>query len=227
MNITNISKTSKELKKLLKLKNSPVAVGLVSNNHKIPENIDKINEKMCHCQMVNKIRKENIQFYALEEDHQCKNGAAVMGMRKLKPEFANGTDLFKENHYKNIYSAKKTMEKVPTLESGTIRSIIYSPLEKVNFIPDVVLIIDTPKKVMQISQAFLYCFGGHLNVNYTGILSLCADGVVKPYKNGQISVTLGCEGSRDFADIEENEMIIGIPTQYLDYIVEGANKMFS
>lgn len=226
MKIKEINQMGKELKDLLKLKNPPVAVALVPDTHELPEGINKIEEKMRHCEMVDKVRKKGSEFYALVDDQQCKGGAAVMGLQEMAPKLANGDVYYNLNRYKTINSARRTMQQVPRLKAGSTKAVLYGPLDKVSFIPDVVLIIDTPKKAMQLSQALLHRFGGRVNASFAGIQSLCADGVVQPYKDGHISASLGCGGSRKYANVAEDEMIIGIPVERLHDMIEAAHEMF-
>ncbi|WP_049891024.1 DUF169 domain-containing protein [Methanohalobium evestigatum] len=152
MNINEINKTGRKIIEVMGLTTPPVAIMLTSNIYRIPESIDKIDNNMSHCQMVNKIREESVQFYAFEENQQCKNGAAVMGMRELNPEFANGNELYNEGHYKDRYLAKETIQQIPKLEPNSVKAIIYGPLNKADFIPDIVLFIGNPENIMQISR---------------------------------------------------------------------------
>jgi len=226
MELKEINNIGTDLIRLLKLKTSPIAVALVSDIIEIPEDVERIEGPLRHCQMVDKVRKEGKQFYAIADDQQCKGGAAIMGMQEIAPKLASGETYYNLGRFESIESARNTMEQVPVLPAGSIKAVIYGPLDKITFNPNVIIIIDTPKKAMQISQALIHHSGGRVNASFAGIQSVCADGVVFPLKNGIVSVSLGCGGSRKFANIGEDEMILGIPVEKLPELVEAAEKMF-
>ncbi len=48
-----------------------------------------------------------------------------------------------------------------------------------------------------------------------GIQSVCADATALPYLSGKINYSLGCDGSRRFSGIEDNELVMGIPAEFL------------
>jgi uncharacterized protein (DUF169 family) len=227
METNELNNIGVELTRLLDLKNPPIAVALVPDGSQIPDDAERIEGPMRHCQMVDKVRREKKQFYALVDDQQCKGGAAVMGLREMAPRLASGEVYYNLGRFESLESAKKTMDQVPVLPAGSTRAILYGPLDTVTFRPDVVLIIDTPKKAMQLSQALIHHTGGRVNAGFAGIQSVCADGVVSPYKDGTISVSLGCSGSRKFANIGEDEMIIGIPTEKVGDLLEASGKIFA
>ena len=227
MEIEEINKLGIELTDILKLKTSPVAVSLIPNTHEIPQGIERIEKPTRHCQMIDDVRHNGSQYYTLMDDQACKGGAAVMGFHEMEPNLANGDVYFKLNSFSTINAARRTMQKIPMLPARYTKSILYAPIAEAKFIPDVVVIVCNPKQVMQLSQALLHRLGGRVEANFAGKQSLCADGVAQPYKTGQIGVTVGCSGSRKNANIDDDEMVIGIPIERLHDMVEAAKEMFT
>jgi uncharacterized protein (DUF169 family) len=226
MDIDNIRKIGTDLKKIYKLKTSPVAVKLVSSTQEIPEGIERIQEPTRHCQMIDNVRQTGTSFYTLVEDQKCKGGAAVMGLREMDEKLAKGEVYYKLGAFETSNAARRTMQKVPRVPANSVKAVIYEPLEKAEFIPDVVVLIGTPKQMMQISQSLLYKQGGRINADFAGKQSLCADGVAEPYMSGQVCVTVGCGGSRKHTQINEDEMAMGIPLEQLEDLADSAEKMF-
>jgi len=227
MNIEEIHKLGAELIDILSLETSPVAVHLVKAGEKLPENILRIAENTRHCQMVDNVRRNGYQFYTLLEDHMCKGGAAVMGLTEMGEKLKTGEVYYHLNHFESLNAAKKTMEKVPSIAAHSIKAVVYSPLEKTTFKPDIILIITNPKKVMELSQALVHKKGGRINASFAGKQSVCADGVAYPYLSGEAGVTVGCSGSRKYTEIKDDEMIISIPVDMLPELVASAKTMFS
>ncbi len=216
----------KELMDILQMATSPVAVHLVQADEEIPAGIPQIDEKTRHCQMVDNARRSGTQFYSLLDNQMCKGGAAVMGLTEMSAKLKNGEVYYNLNHFHSIDSAKATMEKVPMVPANSVKAIVYSPLEKATFTPDVVLIITRPKQVMELSQALLHKSGGRVNAGFAGKQSVCADGVAYPYLTGEAGVTIGCSGSRKYTKIQDEEMIMGIPVAMLPDLVDSAKSMF-
>lgn len=227
MNNEEIQKLGKELIDTLHLKTSPVAVHLVKADEELPADIPRIGENIRHCQMVDNTRRKGSQFYAILDDHMCKGGAAVMGLTEMGEKLKTGEVYYHLNHFGSLDAAKSTMEKVPRVAGNSVKAVVYSPLEKTTFKPDVVLIITTPKQVMELSQALLHKNGGRVNASFAGKQSVCADGVAYPYLSGEAGVTIGCSGSRKYTEIKEDEMIMSIPVDMLPGLVASAKTMFS
>jgi len=226
MEITEINRLGHELKEILGLKTSPVAVGLAADESDIPQGMDKIDKSTRHCQMVDNVRRTGSAFYTTLDDHQCKGGAAVMGMSEMGEKLKNGEFYFHLNHFGNLEAARKTMEKVPHVTPFSVKSIMYAPLEEATFMPDIIVIVTNPRHVMELSQALLYTSGGRIVSSFAGKQSLCGDGVALPYTTGEVSVTVGCSGSRKYTQIQDEELIISIPVEMLPELVKAADKMF-
>ena len=220
--IMEINAYGKEIIELLKLETSPIAVALLPKGAEIPENIQKIDQAMRHCQMIDRVRKTKEEFYATLEDESCKGGAGALGLGKMPQNVASGEFYYGTlKHFKSLEAAKKTIEKVPVIEAGSKIASIYAPLESASFMPDVVVIICNPKQVMLLTQAILYNEGGRLEAEFAGKQSLCSDAVAQPYLTGKMGVTVGCSGSRTYTGIQESELTVGIPANLLKDLVEG------
>jgi uncharacterized protein (DUF169 family) len=98
---------------------------------------------------------------------------------------------------------------------------MYAPLEKAPFIPQVILIVSNPWSMLKLSQSTLFRMGGRINAEFAGIQSVCSDACAQTYLNGKVNFSLGCDGSRKFAGIDDAEMVMGIPAELLPEIVEA------
>ncbi len=210
----------KELKELLDLKGNPVAVKLVESLDEIPAGYQKMDEKKRHCEFVQDARLKGFKGYATGEEHLCKGGAGVMGIEPLPEPVANGNMYYKLGNFQTPEGALETVQAIPKLEQKYTASL-YSPLESAEFEPDVVVLLINPKQALRISQAYLNKKGGRIASDYSGIQSLCADAVAAVKERGIPNMTLGCNGSRKFAEVADEEVIIGIPPENLADIVEA------
>ena len=149
-----------------------------------------------------------------------------MGMTEMADKLKTGEFYFSLNSFSSIESAKATMDGIPEIKEKNVKAIMYAPLEKASFIPDAIIFIAKPKKVMELSQALLFEKGGRIDSNFAGKQSVCGDGVALPILSGEPSVTIGCGGSRTYTNIQEDEMIISIPDDKLEELVCSSKKMF-
>ncbi|HMK48124.1 MAG TPA: DUF169 domain-containing protein [Methanocella sp.] len=210
----------KELKELLGLKGSPVAVKLAKTVADVPAGIPKMSEKTRHCQFVQNARLKGVKGYATREEHQCKGGAGVMGIETLPQAVASGDMYYKLGNFKTAEGALETVTAMPKSTENYYASI-YAPLEAGGFEPDVVVVVVNPKQALRITQAYLHATGGRVSSDYSGIQSICADAVIAVKERNVPNMTFGCNGSRKNSGIADDEVIIGIPPKSLASIVEA------
>ena len=148
-------------------------------------------------------------FYATSEEQLCKGGAAAIGLMEAPEKIKTGEFYQSLGRFKSLGSAKRTMEDIPKIDP-MMKAIIYAPLENVKFDPDVIVVICKPAQAMKLAQAMVYTRGGRVEASFSGIQSVCADAVAGPFTQNTANFTLGCSGSRKFAGIEEEEVIVGM-----------------
>jgi len=206
---------SEGLKKSLSLSGSPVAVKLAKSREEVPAGIPEAKETLRHCQMVNMARKEGMIFFAPSDKHQCNGGAWALGLREITPTLRSGEFYFKLGKFESMAACRRTMDRIPHLRTGETYATIYAPLERAPFDPDVVLVVTTPRNMLKLTQASLFRLGGRITANMAGIQSVCSDATAQPYLSGTANFSLGCDGSRRFSGIADDEMVMGIPAELL------------
>lgn len=226
MDVKEVNRHGQELIKHLKIRTSPVAVKLIPKGEKISEGIKKAEEGMTHCQFVDKVRRTRKELYTLSENQMCKVGAGAMGLGSVPEDLVSGELYYKEFElFSTLGASRRTVDMIPTLPPNSTEAILYSPLEKTSFIPDVVMVVGNPKHMMLLTQAAMYGIGGRLETSFAGAQSVCSDGVVQVYKEGKVGVTIGCTGSRAYATLTDEEMIMGIPIELLADVVSGLKQI--
>ncbi|GAB4312801.1 MAG: DUF169 domain-containing protein [Methanobacteriaceae archaeon] len=214
---------SKKIKENIGLEKSPVAIKLVLRKEDIPEGIEEIDSKMRHCEMVQKASQGD-SFYALSDDQMCKGGAAAIGAEEAPEKLKTGEFYYDLGRFSSLGSAKRTLDAIPKIDMRTYATV-YSPLEKANFDPDVILVICNPKQAMMLAQALVYTLGGRVEADFSGIQSICADAVAGPYMRKQANITLGCSGSRQYADIKDDEVIVGLNGENIGCVVNALESL--
>ena len=207
---------SKLFQESLGLTGSPVAVKIVTSPDQIPNGIPEIEETVRHCKMISLAREGRV-FYATDAKHQCSGGAWALGLREKGATLKSGEHYFKLGKYESLSSSRRTMESVPNLPRETYATL-YAPLEKACFAPNVVLVFAKPKAMLKLAQTVLYRLGGRIYPQFSGIQSVCSDATAYVLLNGKPNFSLGCDGSRKFSGITDEEMVAGFPVEMLEEI---------
>ncbi|HQK55636.1 MAG TPA: DUF169 domain-containing protein [Methanolinea sp.] len=212
---------SDALKKALGLNFSPVAIRMATGREDIPEGMEHLEGTFRHCRMVDMARREGKVFYATVENHECMGGSWALGLRPITETLKNGHFYYKLGKFESTAACKRTIDRIPHVESGATVATLYAPLEKTNFSPQVILIIAQARIMLKLAQATLFSLGGRITSEFSGIQSVCADACAQTYLSGKANYSLGCDGSRKFSGIEDGEMVMGFPAEMLPAIVEA------
>ena len=212
-----------KIKNKLGLEKSPVAIKLVLKEEDIPEGIPKIEENIRHCEMVQKAAQGET-FYATAEQQACKGGAGAIGLMEPPEKVKSGEMYYSLGRFSSLGSAKRTVDAIPKIEP-IMKAIAYAPLETTPYDPDVVVIICNPQQAMQLAQAMVYTLGGRFDADFAGIQSICGDAVAGPYTTKRPNITLGCSGSRKFADIKPDEVIVGMNGENIGCVINALEAL--
>ena len=164
-------KTAEVLKEKLNLTRLPVAIKFFKDESEIPEGVEKIDETLRHCEMVTKAA-DGAVFYATAEEQKCKGGSSAMGLEPLPPKIASGEFYYKLGRFNSVETAKSVIDNIPRKDELSL-GIIYAPLEKADFIPDVVVVITVPKFGMYIAQGIVYNNGGKVESSCRNSIIMC------------------------------------------------------
>lgn len=206
------------LKTVLGLKGSPVAIKFAASKEEIPAGMQELDKTIRHCSMVNLARSEGKIFYATSGKHECNGGAWSLGLREITPTLKSGEFYFKLGKFDSAAACKRTIDKVPHLGSGDTYATLYAPLEKTPFTPHVVMIVTTPRNMLKLAQSSLFRLGGRIYAEFSGIQSVCSDATAQTYLTGRPNFSLGCDGSRKFSGIADDELVMGLPAEILPEI---------
>jgi uncharacterized protein (DUF169 family) len=214
----NYTEASEILKKVLDLKGSPVAIKFATSKDEIPPGMEELDKTIRHCSMVNLARKEWKIFYATVGKHECNGGAWALGLREITPTLKTGDFYFKLGKYDSAAACMRTIDRIPHLGSGDTYATLYAPLEKTPFTPHVIMIVTTPRNMLKLAQSTLFRMGGRIQAEFSGIQSVCSDATAQTFLTGRPNFSLGCDGSRKFSGIADDEMVMGFPAEMLPEI---------
>jgi len=216
----NYAEISENMKNCLVLGSSPIAI---SFSAAFPENIQQLDGKIRLCQMLDKVRLNGEIFYTTALNHQCDGGSSSCGMKEMNENIKSGEFLHKMGLFGSSRAARRFINSNPRIEPGTVNVLIFSPLEKTAFEPDVVAVICNAKQGMIIAEAFAYETGGRAH-GLTGP-PICSSIVAAPFLTGEVTYSFGDHGARKYMDIKDEEVFVGIPGELLEAVIENLGKL--
>jgi uncharacterized protein (DUF169 family) len=203
---------SNKLQRALELDGSPVAMAIVSEP---PQELGHLQYKATACMMI-QIARRGDAFYSSGDNIPCGGranlGAGESPIRKLDDFLVRKEKLFKSKAAANklIDLAKK---RAP--EQGTY--LAFSPLEKANFTPDVVMFVGIPSQISRV--IFLDAFEtGEIDAVHGE--PLCSGAIALPITTGKIGISFLDTACRLFGRYRPEEMVVGVPYQRLLRIVD-------
>jgi len=225
---TDYPEIQRKLIKILDLKFPPVAITLIRGLDDIPQGVAELDKPMFYCGMIKYAMLGNI-FYAKENMHSCKRGAAALGMIDIPEDEKTGEFYLNKASFSSLRAATRSVIGSPSLESGSIYATLLSPLEKTPLDPDVVIIETIPRRAFEVMHASIFDQGGWVDSWMSAPRQLCSASTVRPYL-GKFNITFACEFARMAAKTLKTEymdegVIIGIPGEMLKTVSENIDRI--
>jgi len=216
---------AEKLVKFLDLKYEPVAVKVIKKGEPIPEGYHEPEKNLRHCQSIMKARKGE-SFVIPAGKHACVVGASSLGLIPTPEKVVLGEFHHNLGMFDSVEAAAGMISKRPAFEPESRIATVVGPLKDAKVEPDVVILVDRPETIYWIIPASTYYKGGRVNFSSAAFQATCADTTILPSLTGEINVSLGCFGCRKATDIENDEMLIGIPFNKLEEIVNALEKLY-
>jgi len=212
----------KNLNELLKLKNEPVAIKWSAEE---PKNVEKENGKSSFCTKLIKAMNGDM-FYATAEEEACMGGARYSGLKDIREFPANvqsGAFMIPKGLYKDIPAVQRSRNDESYMNPGIFNAIIFAPLNKAIFEPDVIFMVCNAKQGMEILHANTYDSGKHgIGVD---AVPVCSSMAATPYITGKVTYGLGDVAARKNMDINQEDIMVSIPASELSRIISNLKEM--
>ncbi len=204
----------------------PVAVKLSPEALEIPKYLSPVKtlgHKIAVCQAVALVRRLGWRINYTEEDHVCPGSYIIFGYTEVPDLVKEGKGL----HYP-VYSStpevgRKTHEYLPGIDVGYLDSLFFSPVNKTDFVPDVVLVYGNAAQIVRLIQALVYIEGEVVTSQFIG-RGACAASIVTPFKSKKCNVIIPGGGERLFALTDDTELLFSIPYNMFEVITEGITE---
>jgi len=200
----------------------PVGVKFLA---KRPDMVERLDENMTLCEMLKRAQEGNA-FYSDKENHTCDAGLYVLGQADvpepfLSREFGAGLKIFEEPR-----SASRLYQYVPTIGKGVVNYIAFSPLNKLSFDPDVLIILAKTSQTEILLRAMSYRTGKMWLSKFSPAIG-CAWIFIYPYLSGELNYTitgLG-HGMKRRKLFPEGQQFVSIPFDLLPSMLQTLQDM--
>jgi uncharacterized protein (DUF169 family) len=199
----------------------PVGIKYLLNK---PAGIEQLNKSIPICQMF-KEAQESHPFYAAGDNFSCVD-RLLLGIVDPEPTLESGQIGSKEKIYQEARANSRIYQYVPKFNKGTVRYVAFSPVDKLPFDPDVLIITARPDQAEIVLRTLSYSTGKPLTTKITPVL-MCAWIFVYPYMSGELNYTitgLGY-GMRIKKLLPEGLVLISVPYDLIPTLLDNLQEM--
>jgi uncharacterized protein (DUF169 family) len=192
---------------------------------RIPENIKRIDGKMTLCEMLVKAQNGD-PFYSAPEDHTCGAGLYTLGQTDIEEQFISGEYGAGLGVFCDERAASRLYHYIPRIVRHVVNYVGFSPLDRMSFDPDVLIVLAKPSQAEVLLRAMSYKTGQMWSSKYSAAIG-CAWLFVHPYLNGEmnfIPTGLGF-GMKRRKLFQEGYIFVSIPFDRLPYMLDTLREM--
>jgi uncharacterized protein (DUF169 family) len=200
----------------------PVGVKFLA---KRPDMVERLNENMTLCEMLKRAQEGNA-FYSDKENHTCEAGLYVLGQADVPEPYINGEFGARLKIFEEPRSASRLYQYVPRIGKGVVNYIAFSPLNKLSFDPDVLIILSKTSQTEILLRAMSYRTGKMWLSKCSAAIG-CAWIFIYPYLSGELNYTitgLG-HGMKRRKLFPEGQQFVSIPFDILPSMLQTLQDM--
>lgn len=200
----------------------PVGVKFLARQ---PDRIERLEEKLAFCEMLKKAQ-EGKTFFADAETQACDAGLYVLGQAEapgpyISGEFGAGLKIFEEPR-----SAARLYHYIPRINPGVVNYVAFSPLNQLDFDPDVLVILAQTGQTEILLRATSYRTGEMWASKYSAAIG-CAWIFIYPYLSGELNYVmtgLG-HGMKRRKLFPKGRQLVSIPFDRLPSLLQNLQEM--
>ena len=189
-----------------------------------PEGLARIDEVLDICEML-AAAQQGRAFYAGAEDISCL-GTMLLGIKDDDAAFESGMVGAKLGIYKEARANRRVYQVLPRVRKGAVNYASFAPLDKLDFEPDILIIMASVTQAEILNRARSYTSGEMWTARGTPVVG-CAWVYIDPYVTGEINFTVtgfgfGMKARRLFP---EGRILMTIPWDRIPEILSNLEEM--
>jgi len=204
-----------------KFERQPIGVRFLPTK---PDGIRRLDKILDFCEMLVEAQNGST-FYVSKENFTCV-GPLILGMVDSDPVFESGRVGPKLEIFKDAHANRGIYQFIPKLAKDTANYVVFSPLDKLSFEPDVLIVTADPGQAEIILRANSYATGNMWSAKGTPVAA-CAWLYIYPYVSGELNFMLPSFsfGMRSRRLFPEGLLLVSIPRDLLPSMVKNLQDM--
>ncbi|MCL2126239.1 MAG: DUF169 domain-containing protein [Oscillospiraceae bacterium] len=182
--------------------------------------------KLSLCEMLKTAQAENRSFYFSKENDETCVGNILLGMDSFAGFEESGQIGPRLGVFDEARCNQHFYQFVPKLNKGIVNYVLFSPVEKLTYEPDVLVVAASPEKAEIVMRAMTYTTGEMYKSTCTPVMG-CAWLLIHPYKTAEVNFLVpalvhGMHGRRLYSP---DTLLIGIPYRWIPTILANLERM--
>jgi len=192
---------------------------------KRPEQVDRLDGKVAFCEML-KLAQEGNAFYADAENHTCDAGRYVLGQADALEPFISGEFGAGLKIFEGTRAASRPYLYIPKIGRGVVNYVAFSPLNKLTFDPDVLILLANTNQTEILLRAMSYRTGQMWVSKFSPAIG-CAWVYIYPYLTGELNyaITGLGHGMKRRKLFPEGLQLVSIPFDLLPFLLQTLQDM--
>jgi uncharacterized protein (DUF169 family) len=201
---------------------APVGVKFLA---KQPDGLERLEANTALCEMLGKAQRGNA-FFADAANHTCEAGQYVLGQADISAPFVSGEFGAGLKIFEAPRSASRLYLHIPKIDRGVANYVAFSPLDKLNFDPDLLILIADARQTEIILRAMSYR-SGKIWVSKSSPAIGCAWIYSYPFLTGELNyfVTGLGHGMKRRNLFPEGRQLISIPFDLMPSLLQTLQEM--
>jgi uncharacterized protein (DUF169 family) len=185
-------------------------------------NCERPDEPIRFCQAVDYVLKTSRSLLLKEGDVSCPAARIVLGFEDDGDILVECADkLVDAGRFRDEDTAIQVLTDVPIIR-GDICSILLS---STGVLPDTYVFHSNPTVIMRVVHAYQRAYARPLRFDVTGVMPVCGNCAVRSYLTNEVCVSFGCDDSRKYGGIPDNELVMSIPLRKAPPILQSLSEM--
>jgi uncharacterized protein (DUF169 family) len=232
--IEDYRKAGQELYDKLHLATYPVAIKYIKDLKEIPDKAIRPivrGHKMAICQAFTQARRFGDTYAITAADNFCTPSSVGHGWVDISEEEFIESQIrqgwSKDPQAERRRAAEQYAKNFKNVIALGYRGVVASPLPETLVIPDTVLIYGDGRQLTYLIHALTYEHKSKYAIrsSFEGFGESCGKGGFMPFITRKPQIVIPGAGDRSFAGIQDHELAIGIPANYVFYVLENLFKV--
>ena len=213
---------SRKLEKIVRLRTPPIGIKLYDDLKEIPNKAYRPAVATV-CQLPAIARYHDILVAGERGRVTCPMGARALGFDDWPVNFF---ETRVGEYSDDIKAIKRMLQQTPLIDIGKFAGFTAAPLSRMNTTPDIISVYANTAQVLLLAYGVSWKAGTPLVCQTTGHMGECSGVIASTYLSQQATLALPCYGARRRGLCADSEMVVGIPGNIFEEIVEGVVRTF-